>query len=90
MENQQQLQGNCQCPCGIFSPPELVFHKSYRINIWASFIDLFGSYSEEEEGNSEMGGGKCSLVSWLRYLYVLSYSVNCAYTLDSNVKTGFI
>lgn len=67
-----------------------VFLQSYRINISASYTDLLGSYSEEEVEKNEMRGRKCSLVSWLRYPYVFSCSVNCAYTLDSNIKTVFI
>lgn len=33
-----------------------------RINISAYCTDLFGSYSEEEEGENETGCRKCSLI----------------------------
>lgn len=38
---------------GLYSPTRGVFpsfSQSYRINISVSYTDLFGSYSEEEEG----------------------------------------
>lgn len=71
-----------------FQSSRASFSQSYRINISAYYTDLFGSFSEEEKGEKEMGGRNCSLVSWLRdpcaqltVLILLTLCKDCFYLI---------